>query len=222
MAWIWCTANNCDSVKYCDLLITYIHMKRPMCTNSIGAMGRFCWVNMTSEDPRGAVLGLFMFYIPLWAVCIYNYLAYKAVLTYLSEGLYDTVEQDVTKRLSRYPKILVLCWFFPTINRLWSLFFDPNPLLDILHALFAPWQGFLNAVAYGMTDSVKLVLKRARWFPCLPEGNDESTENENLISQTQEMKTLNSPLMSRDASVEKRRRNSDIEIEEMIRKTVYV
>lgn len=175
---------------------------------------------MTPESYSSAFLGLLEFYIPLWIAIFYNHNAYKSIVKHLSDSMSESTEKKIAERLSIYPKILVICWFFPTINRIWSIFFGPSALLNILHAFFGSWQGFLNAIAYGMTDSVKEILRSRNWCPYFLGTNqqilvDENEMNESLLSAT-EMIELNSPDLVLKTS-DKKPRKSDLEIQEMLR-----
>ena len=170
---------------------------------------------MTKDDKSLAVLGLFEFYIPLWIAFVYNYFAYKAAIEFISSTVRGAEIEEACSQLSLYPKILLLCWFFATINRVWTVFFEPLLILDILHSLFAPWQGFLNAIVYGMSSSVRTALKA--WSPFHKDGSSASSP---ITNQGREMKLLSEPMkISRDPSVneEQSMRKSDIEIRNMMR-----
>ena len=53
--------------------------------------------------------------------------------------------------------ILVAAWTLPTISRIYNSIEPDKPLywLTVLHCLSRGLQGILNAIAYGMTPSVK-------------------------------------------------------------------
>jgi len=61
------------------------------------------------------------------------------------------------KRLKLYPLILVVCWFWATINRLQNAFNPNNEVfwLYVLQVLFRSLQGLLNCVAYGLQPNVR-------------------------------------------------------------------
>lgn len=71
-------------------------------------------------------------------------------------------------RLLWYPVTLIVCWTFPTINRVYSaLTGEQLYWMQIMHVSLAGFQGFLNALVYGMTDSVRQELHNS-WCPCIP------------------------------------------------------
>ena len=118
----------------------------------------------------------------------------------------------------------MFCGFFPTLNRAWSIFFKPSQILNILHALFGPLQGLLDAVAYGMTDSIKAMLMTNPWINWIGFFRSErrSAENQNnisdpLVGSPVELAAFSSPSISRGPSIEKQGRKSDAEIQNMLK-----
>jgi hypothetical protein len=121
---------------------------------------------------------ILQFYIPLWAAIGYNtycyVTVYRAMKTLIS-GLSSLSDSDAMgnikniKRLMYYPMILVICWFFGTLNRLQAILSPDDPViwLTVLHILLGSLQGLFNAVVYGISGPVKrLILKTC--CPCLP------------------------------------------------------
>ena len=174
---------------------------------------------MTSDDRSLAVLGLIEFYIPLWAAFVYNYRTYKAVTECVSESLPGSHLADVCARLTLYPKILLFCWFFATINRIWAVIFEPILLLDILHSLFEPWQGVLNAIVYGMTDSnrdaIRAYFEGSPWSPLYKGEQAKISQLSDPLAE-QELRLLR-PGISHNPSNEADMRQSDIDIRNMMK-----
>ena len=64
---------------------------------------------------------------------------------------------SLIRRLQFYPLILVVCWFWGTVNRLQNAFSPDNAVywLYFLQGTFRSLQGLLNAVAYGTQPQVR-------------------------------------------------------------------
>lgn len=131
----------------------------PATTGNYGSAAGWCWIDVIKNSTAGTVWRFFCFYIPLWAVCIYNLVVYAKV----RKRLQETAERegklpDRVKRLTRlvyYPLILVVCYIFGTINRIVSIFSRPVFGIVIIHAVGMSSQGTLNAIVYGMNPQVK-------------------------------------------------------------------
>ena len=66
------------------------------------------------------------------------------------------------RRLGTFPLILVGCWFFATVNRVYELFdAPPSLLLYVLQVVTSSLMGLLNALVYGMAPSVRRAWRRA-------------------------------------------------------------
>ena len=66
---------------------------------------------------------------------------------------------SLIRRLQFYPLILVICWFWGTVNRLQNAFSPDNAVywLYFMQGTFRSLQGLLNAVAYGAQPQVREV-----------------------------------------------------------------
>lgn len=145
------------------ILMTFL----PFSTDSYGDQYGQCWIDL--GDAAGAAWAVVQFYIPLWFTVLFNsycfYLAYRE-LKVLIEGVGNMPEEERqlklnnVKRLKYYPLVLVICWFFASINAIYMLANprDPSLGLIILDQGMGSLQGFLNAVIYGLNPTVKLAL----------------------------------------------------------------
>ena len=72
------------------------------------------------------------------------------------------------KRLKYYPFILIICWVFGTINRIYNFAEPEDPLLwlTIIHVTLGSINGLFNAIVYGISGPVKYHIIRS-CFPCL-------------------------------------------------------
>jgi len=94
---------------------------------------------------------MILFYVPLWIVVGFNAFVYYKLMKFLR-----TINAKVNRRrISLYPLILVICWFFPSIHVLQSTFGRDTELMNALHNLSESMQGILNAIIYGMNTDVK-------------------------------------------------------------------
>jgi len=92
-------------------------------------------------------------------------------------------------RIKYYPMVLVVCYFFATVNRIVQIF-GPQPFwLSVLHTIGAGSQGTLNCIVYGLTPSVRSAFVTLIYPICarvcgskmalrlLPAGSVEPTES---------------------------------------------
>jgi hypothetical protein len=103
------------------------------------------------------------FYIPLWFAIIYNFKIYLQVIAFLKTYCERDTNHFLIRRLRLYPLILVICWSWATINRLYNFVGKEVFILNFLHIFFGSLQGFLNACVYGLTKSVRLTVKEFIW-----------------------------------------------------------
>jgi hypothetical protein len=69
----------------------------------------------------------------------------------------------VVDRLKYYPMILIVCWTFATINRIYDSIHPRSPSLGliVMQTIFQTLQGFFNAMVYGLTPSVRNVWRES-------------------------------------------------------------
>ena len=138
-----------------------------------------CWIIIDQEKERsGTILRFFEFYIPLWAAIAMNFILYYKSSNFIKK-LNASKDVSVLKRLQLYPLILVFCWFWGTINRIYSIFYKTPPIwLQGLHIFFGNLQGIINAIIYGLTGKVKALLREK----FCGEKNEELPDNSELSS----------------------------------------
>jgi len=130
----------------------------PIMTNQYGRSGNWCWIKNDPNNKFGeGAMRFFQFYLPLWVAIGYNTYSYLEVIKCLKAYSGNSMETRFIGRLKYYPLILVFCWTLPTLNRIYTLFYDENPTFNVIHTSFAGLQGFLNAIVYGCTASVRQV-----------------------------------------------------------------
>lgn len=133
----------------------------PFSTNSYGESGSWCWIK---GDEAGTYWRYAAFYVLLWIIFFCNVYCYNVVRKTINGFVKvsaATTQQVKLKKLAEqlkwYPLILVFAWTLPTISRIQQTL-DPHCdvfWLTILHTIFRGTQGILNALAYGMTSTVR-------------------------------------------------------------------
>mmetsp|Transcript_2024 Transcript_2024/g.1854 ORF Transcript_2024/g.1854 Transcript_2024/m.1854 type:complete len:85 (+) Transcript_2024:605-859(+) len=73
------------------------------------------------------------FYIPLWLVLIFNIYSYRKVMKFMKQYVSTHLEVRFIQRLKYYPLVLLLCWSFGTVNRIYNIFGEENKVLSFLH-----------------------------------------------------------------------------------------
>jgi len=138
----------------------------PLTTSSYGSAGAWCWIK-AEPRVRSNAWRFSVFYVPCWLCIIFDARVYAscAFVLHRLSTVVDTQAADQLKRtvrrLIRYPGILVLCWVFPTINRIQqSINGEPVFALYVLTVLSLSLVGFFNALAFGATDQVKAEWKK--------------------------------------------------------------
>jgi len=140
---------------------SFIIMLLPLSTDSYGPAGSWCWIK---DKMPGTVWRYIVFYVPLWLAFAWNTYSYTVVTkaiknfaTMSKSGDQQRKLQKLATQLRWYPMILVAAWTIPTISRIYNSLAPGKPLywLTIMHCLSRGLQGILNAVAYGLTPSVK-------------------------------------------------------------------
>eukprot|EP00898_Chlorokybus_atmophyticus_P001697 jgi/Chlat1/2528/Chrsp175S02383 len=145
----------------------------PQIGDYYGDAGIFCWIR--NDTAAEKVTRMLVFYVPLWAAVVYNGVVYYKVSRALREtamavsaqvgtlGERAQREQELrlAKTLKFYPLILIVCYSFPTANRIQQFAAPRSPVfwLYCLHALFASLQGLLNCLAYGFNVTVRRALR---------------------------------------------------------------
>jgi len=130
----------------------------PFISNQYGRAGLYCWIKNDDLD-KDTAMRFIQFYVPLWIAIGFNVYAYVKVVRFIKKYISTTLEIRFIHRLKYYPLVLVICWTFATINRIYNIFGKEVPSLTFLHVTFGGLQGLLNAFVYGANDQVKQVWK---------------------------------------------------------------
>eukprot|EP01094_Clydonella_sp_ATCC50884_P014655 TRINITY_DN2512_c0_g2_i1.p1 TRINITY_DN2512_c0_g2~~TRINITY_DN2512_c0_g2_i1.p1 ORF type:complete len:357 (+),score=109.86 TRINITY_DN2512_c0_g2_i1:150-1073(+) len=131
----------------------------PLLTLNYGSAGLWCWI---TDRAWGAWWRFLCFYFPLYIFIVWIIFAYFAIsfkIWYTFRGTAAAKKSKdfkIIRRLALYPIAFVIIWIFPIINRAQNWIDPQNPIfiLYLLHAIFAPLQGFVNAVIYGLDKAL--------------------------------------------------------------------
>ena len=67
---------------------------------------------------------------------------------------------DMSKRILYYPFVLIICWIWGTIYKIYrSTSYDDVIWLAGMHIFFGGLMGFMNFIVYGCTNNVITVIK---------------------------------------------------------------
>ena len=155
-------------------------------SSSYESSGGWCWIS--GKDAGGIAQRLLLFYIPVWTAVSFNCFVYYKVIKRIrlvsrSQQPGDENSGDLSKilaminRLKLYPLILVICWIFPTINRIQNFadFYHPQVWLSGIAVGLSSLNGCFNALVYGFTPGVRAALK-SRAF-CVKGGRANAGES---------------------------------------------
>lgn len=136
----------------------------PFTTDSYGEAEGWCWIKL---DGYEILWRMGTFYIIVFAVIVFNGVMYYKVhqelnidIGYLRGSTHDISEKkNVHTRFGFYPLIIFICYMPVLIKRILETASDDNFFaLTIIAAISMSIIGILNAIAYGITDSVKELL----------------------------------------------------------------
>lgn len=131
----------------------------PLITESFGPAGAWCWMNTQNLNNNPAWIWALIIYIFTWVNIIFNIFAVWKSIRYFKIRAFEVNEEGNKKEfnflknfcivLKFFPMILITCWFFPTVNRIYTFFSHrQNFYLYSLHIFFYSCTGFLNSIVY--------------------------------------------------------------------------
>lgn len=140
-----------------------------------GYSGCWCWILI---DPTSQFLGnllrIIQFEFILWFALAYNFYWYIRCIRFLRSLYKKEVSKSLLLRLFSYPMVLMFCWSWMTINRVYNLFGDNSSTLNVLQIVFVSFEGLFNAVIYGLNKNVRNRLKEKLF------GGDRVIEEANI------------------------------------------
>lgn len=136
----------------------------PIFTDNYGDADGWCWISKYGEHQKswGTVWRMICFYIPLWVTIVFIVVVYRRTLKVLDRT------GESFKRMRYYPLVLIIIYFFATVDRIWQMFGTANYELCVFRVFFASLAGFFNALIYGWTpavqDKVRTCLHNKGWM----------------------------------------------------------
>lgn len=135
----------------------------PAATGMFGYAQGWCWIKAEGDNYiLGSVLRLLCFYVPLWSIILYNLVVYVKIIRKINLEIQFVTEdvqvrRSLVRRLVFYPIILIVCYTVVTIKRVIDALNpdEANLTLAITAWIFQCAHGFLNALAYGYSNSIK-------------------------------------------------------------------
>jgi hypothetical protein len=134
----------------------------PLTADAYGVSDGFCWIR-GDGDAMEIFWRLSVYYIPLWAVTIYNICAYLKVIRAMNRQLGSVADgnmytDEVIKKLKLYPLILVICLTPEMANRFYNWVYPDSQNFYFTCVAYAcqALMGLFNAIFYGFTPTVKM------------------------------------------------------------------
>lgn len=134
----------------------------PLMAGGYGVSEGFCWIRGDGYT-MGIIWRLTVYYIPLWAVIIYNISAYVKVIRAMNRQFGSVADgtmytNEVIKKLKLYPLILIICLSPEMVNRFYNLLYPGHANFYFTCIAYAcqALMGLFNAIIYGLTPSVKM------------------------------------------------------------------
>jgi len=123
----------------------------PFFSNSYGDADGWCWISKYGDHSVfwGTFWRMVCFYVPLWITIVFIIIIYRRTLRVLERSA------ESFRRMRWYPMVLIITYFFATVDRVWQLFRDANYELCMCRVLFVSLAGFFNVLIYGWTPAVK-------------------------------------------------------------------
>jgi hypothetical protein len=179
----------------------------PLITESYGPAGAWCWMNTQNLGNHAAWVWALIIYIFTWVNIIFNIYAVVKTINYFEIRAFETREEGNKKEynflknfcivLKFFPMILIVCWIFPTINRIYTFFsHHQNIYLYSLHIFFSSSTGFMNSLVYSYYYR--------NLIPCLSCFNSGNSDTEDVSNSNNDAKNeINIKIENNDDSPNK-------------------
>lgn len=130
---------------------TFVLSVLPFFSNSYGDADGWCWISKYGDHNKvwGTFWIMACFYVPLWITIVFIIVIYRRTVRVLDRSA------ENFKRMRWYPLVLIVIYFFATIDRVSQLFGPANYELSVFRVFFASLAGFFNALIYGWTPAVQ-------------------------------------------------------------------
>jgi hypothetical protein len=169
-------------LSFC-LIFPLILTPLPLFTNSYGESKGWCWIqHIGSIEIFWMILE---FYGLLILMILLNIYIYLKIYWNLKDGKCLSKDRELIKkfmnRVKWYPIIMVVCYGTNLFHRIYYIIYqDANPILDLISGNLGSLVGFINTIAYGITETVRASYAKAirKWF-----GRSKSSLENNLVNK---------------------------------------
>ena len=165
-------------LKYTALVytVTLVLTGLPWTTLSYGDSEGWCWIKGEHGDYlAGNIWRAVCLYFPLLLVTLNNLYSYYHIIRTLRQGFAHPEITSLVHKLRFYPVILIMCYICALLKRVYNLVkpdADDFPFA-LVAALTLGSIGLVDAVIYGFTQSVRVVIKQR----LCPKGDSRSASS---------------------------------------------
>jgi len=165
----------------------------PLTTDSYGDTGGWCWI--LGDSAADKAWRFIQFYIPLWICVVYSSYVYIQVVrkfhalaaASLAAGGPSEDKSHNVRAMKFYPLVMVICYFWATVNRLYQTFGGGFVLwLNGIHVFFSSSQGLGNFIVYVNTAQVQSRLRvfLAPYFTCVTLRDVDRSDSSEVVART--------------------------------------
>ncbi|OMJ76544.1 hypothetical protein SteCoe_24082 [Stentor coeruleus] len=142
---------------FLTVLISFASIAILLTFSNFGYVGGNCWIE---EVELGNYFRFIFFLIPAWAVIFFISIMYIKIIHTVRRESFLITEMDkaqdmVINKLKVYPIVMIIGFTPLTVYRILEIFIYPPLWLYAIGVAVYTFIGFMNAVVYGMNESVK-------------------------------------------------------------------
>ena len=120
--------------------------------------GYWCWITVHQPFDENDLVAICLFYGICWFSIAYNIFMIIVIRKRLNSLRILNVNCFYEK-VKYFPIFLILCWIFPSINRILQISDKKIYWMEVLHIIFESSIGFLNMIVYALSPGVKFIIK---------------------------------------------------------------
>jgi len=178
----------------------------PFFSNSYGDADGWCWISKYGDHSVtwGTFWRMVCFYVPLWLTIVFIIIIYRRTLRVLDRSA------ESFRRMRWYPMVLIITYFFATVDRVWQLFGDANYELSVFRVFFVSLAGLFNVLIYGWTPAVKDKVRTCMHINGIATyAKLAASDSDPYIGKTAPLLTID-PEQDEDAFIPPRRDSGDV------------
>lgn len=156
--------NNEKSYLSCCFIFPLILTPLPMFTGSYDYSKGWCWIKQ--KDLIEYFWMVFEYYGHLVLIILLNIYIYFKIYRILKDDKCLSQDRDLIQkflnRVKWYPIIMIVCYGTNLVHRIYYIIYEEdNPVFDLISGNLAALSGFINTIAYGITQKVRAVYVKA-------------------------------------------------------------